>query len=84
MLIIIGVQGLLEKQRDVCRNDWNKISQNVTEEFSWKLQWPVYKNNMVAKYYNHSMILGLVILSWIAKGNKLHSWIQDPMPNVFL
>ena len=32
----------------------------------------------------HSMILGLVILSWIAKETKLHGWFQDPMPNVFL
>ena len=37
----------MHKVRDVCRNDWNKASQNVTEESSWKLQWPVYKNNTV-------------------------------------
>ena len=39
---------LMQKVRDACRNGWNKVSQNVTEEFSWKLQWPVYKNNMVS------------------------------------
>ena len=38
---------LMQKMRDVCSNDWNKVSQNVTEEFSWKVQWPVYKNNTV-------------------------------------
>ena len=34
----------MQKVRDVYRN---KVPQNVTEEFSWKLQWPVNKNNMV-------------------------------------
>ena len=38
---------LMQKVCDVRRNDWNKVSQNITEEFSWKLQWPVYKNNTV-------------------------------------
>ena len=32
---------LMQKVCDVRRNDWNKGSQNITEEFSWKLQWPV-------------------------------------------
>ena len=30
---------LIQKMHDVCRNDRNKVSENVTEEFSWKLQW---------------------------------------------
>ena len=38
---------LMEKVCDVRKNDWNKVSQNIIEEFSWKLQWPVYKNNTV-------------------------------------
>ena len=37
----------MQKVRDVRSNDWNKVSQKVTEEFSWKLQGPVYKNNKV-------------------------------------
>ena len=41
----------MQKVHDVCRNNWNNVSKNVTEEFSWKLQWPVYKNNMVQEYF---------------------------------
>ena len=32
---------LTQNVYDVRMNDWNKVSQNITEEFSWKLQWPV-------------------------------------------
>ena len=34
---------LMQKVCDVLRNDWNNVSQNITEGFSWKLEWPVYK-----------------------------------------
>ena len=34
---------LMQKVHDVRRNDWNKVSQNITEEFSWKWKWPVKK-----------------------------------------
>ena len=32
---------LMQKVHDVRKNDLNKVSQNITVEFSWKLQWPV-------------------------------------------
>ena len=38
---------LMQKVRHVLTNDWNKVSQNFTEDVSWKLQWPFYKNNAV-------------------------------------
>ena len=41
----------MQNMRDVSRNEWNKVSQNFTEEFSWKLRkkWKlnVYKNSTV-------------------------------------
>ena len=52
--------------RDVCRNDWNKDPQYVTEEFSWKLQCPFYKNNAVVVTVTWSMIgqKGLALMSF--------------------
>ena len=51
-------------------NDWNKVSQNVTEEFSWKLQWPVYKNNTVyANEMRYSILVFIIV--WISK--EIHS-----------
>ena len=46
---------LMQNVYDVRRNDWNKVSQNITEEFSWKLQWPVYKNNTVSMLNSFDM-----------------------------
>ena len=36
----------MQKVHDLRRTDWNKVSQNITEEFSWKLQYLFKKNNM--------------------------------------
>ena len=51
---------LMKKVHDVCGNDWNKASQNVAEELSWKVQWPVYKNNMVVAVYLECKIFALM------------------------
>ena len=52
---------LMKKVYDVCMNDWNKVSQNITEEFLWESQWPVKKTTRYIKLqiYKHFTFINL-------------------------
>ena len=66
---------LMQKVCDVHRNYWNKVSQNITEEFSWKLQWPVYKNNTV-----HRIAFLEIHQGWVFLSSKLRSFLVQGFP----
>ena len=63
---------LMQKVCDVRRNDWNKANQNITEKFSWKLQWPVKKKQHSRKRYAAQ----IQVICFIQEAVVLFSYIQ--------
>ena len=55
---------LMQKVGDLRRNYWNKVSQNIIEEFSWTLQWPVKKTTRCVVKWWHALETCVVWNKW--------------------